>query len=1036
MGDIMRPIPFDKLLKRIFDEYQQNQSIFGIPKQQFYRQQNQYPLIKVFGETCTTPIGPAAGPHTQLAQNIIVSWLTGGRFIELKTVQILDQLEIDKPCIDAEDECFNTEWSTEFTLIKAWDEYLKAWFILHLLEAIFEPCKTGEAKSFIFNMSVGYDLAGIQQPAMQQFIDNMMDASRHPIFNRYRQLLQSWLENADFIHQLATEHRQTALTKLADTIPAQMVSGVTLSTMHGCPPDEIEAICRYMLQDKKLNTFVKLNPTLLGYQRVREILDSCGFDYIGLKEASFQHDLQLEQALAMLHRLMALASEKQLGFGVKLTNTLGVINHKSKLAGEEMYMSGRALFPLSINVAAVLSRAFDGMLPISYSGGASQINIRDIFATGIRPITMATDLLKPGGYLRMTECLQQLTDSAAWQAEKIDVERLERLAKQAISMAYSQKEWKANHQIAIDNSLPLTDCYVAPCVNACAIKQDIPEYIRLMGEKRYTDALELIYQRNALPAITGHICDHQCQYNCTRLDYDSALNIRQLKKIALEKGWQEYKRRWHKPAGTGSRHPVAIIGAGPAGLSAGYFLARAGYPVTIYEREPNAGGVVKNIIPQFRIPAALIEHDINFIAEYGVKFEFGCQPDLTVEKLQAAGFHYVLIGVGTDKNSGIKLTGENHHIYPSLPFLRDYNRGFTPNMGKHVAVIGAGNTAMDCARAALRIPDVEQVTIIYRRSKAEMPAWPEEYEEALADGVKFMFLANPEHFAIDGKLTVRLMTLGNVDSSGRRQAVATEQTTCLKIDSIITAIGEQQDKQMLATMGVPLDQDGKPAIDQVSGETTQAGLFLIGDVQQGPSSIVAAISTARRAVDTILRRENIYSHHGNKYWSNVDPQHLYQRKGQIAVTLVDQQDSETFVEQEANRCLECNYICSKCVDVCPNRANVSIAIPGFQNRYQTLHLDAMCNECGNCAQFCPWQGKPYRDKVTIFSLEEDFINSTNPGFWAEGDRISVRLNSQTWLLRINNDSQFQKIPPELHNMCQIISHVHKHHQYLLTDVEA
>ncbi len=573
MGDIMRPIPFDKLLKRIFDEYQQNQSIFGIPKQQFYRQQNQHPLINVFGETCATPIGPAAGPHTQLAQNIIVSWLTGGRFIELKTVQILDQLEIDKPCIDAEDECFNTEWSTEYTLVKAWDEYLKAWFILHLLEAIFEPRQAGEAKSFIFNMSVGYDLAGIQQPAMQQFIDNMMNASHHPTFNRYRQLLQSWIENPDFISQLGIESQQTALTTLAESIPAQMVSGVTLSTMHGCPPDEIEAICRYMLQDKKLNTFVKLNPTLLGYQRVRAILDSCGFDYIGLKEASFQHDLQLEQALAMLRRLMTLASEKQLGFGVKLTNTLGVINHKGKLAGEEMYMSGRALFPLSINVAAVLSRAFDGMLPISYSGGASQITIRDIFATGIRPITMATDLLKPGGYLRMTECLRELTDSAAWQAEKIDVERLEKLAKQAISMDYCQKEWKADHEINIDDSLPLTDCYAAPCVNACAIKQDIPEYIRLMGEKRYTDALELIYQRNALPAITGHICDHQCQYNCTRLDYDSPLNIRQLKKIALEKGWQEYKQRWHKPAGTGTRHPVAIIGAGPAGLSAGYFFS-------------------------------------------------------------------------------------------------------------------------------------------------------------------------------------------------------------------------------------------------------------------------------------------------------------------------------------------------------------------------------------------------------------------------------------------------------------------------------
>ncbi|STL82176.1 pyridine nucleotide-disulfide oxidoreductase [Escherichia coli] len=154
MGDIMRPIPFEELLTRIFDEYQQQRSIFGIPEQQFYSPVKGK-TVSVFGETCATPVGPAAGPHTQLAQNIVTSWLTGGRFIELKTVQILDRLELEKPCIDAEDECFNTEWSTEFTLLKAWDEYLKAWFALHLLEAMFQPSDSG--KSFIFNMSVGYN---------------------------------------------------------------------------------------------------------------------------------------------------------------------------------------------------------------------------------------------------------------------------------------------------------------------------------------------------------------------------------------------------------------------------------------------------------------------------------------------------------------------------------------------------------------------------------------------------------------------------------------------------------------------------------------------------------------------------------------------------------------------------------------------------------------------------------------------------------------------------------------------------------------
>ena len=1033
MGDIMRPVPFEALLTRIFDEYQNHRSIFGIPEQQFYSPASPNRLT-VFGESCATPVGPAAGPHTQLAQNIITSWLTGGRFIELKTVQILDRLELEKPCIDAEDECFNTEWSTEFTLKKAADEYLKAWFILHLLEEIFPltPMKSG--KSFIFNMSVGYNLDGIKQPPMQQFINTMMNASKQPEFSLYRDILDRWLHDERFLLRFPGDDIRPRLDTLAHRIPATLVHGVTLSTMHGCPPDEIEAICRYMLEEKNLNTFVKLNPTLLGYPRVREILDTCGFGYIALNEESFDHDRKIDRALAMLERLMQLAKEKHLGFGVKLTNTLGTVNNKGALPGDEMYMSGRALFPLSINVAALLSRAFDGKLPISYSGGASQLNIREIFATGIHPITMATDLLKPGGYLRLSECMRELEQSDGWKMTQVDVTRLNALAEKAVSMAYTQKHWKPNDRIDVGEKLPLTDCYVAPCVTACAIKQDIPEYIRLMGEQRYADALELIYQRNALPAITGHICDHQCQYNCTRLDYDSALHIRELKKIALEKGWEEYQQRWHKPAGSGTRHPVAVIGAGPAGLAAGYFLARAGHPVTLFEREANAGGVVRNIIAQFRIPAELVEHDIDFVIRHGVNLVYGCDPHLSVEKLQQEGFHYVLVGTGTDKNSGVPLGGDNPNVRKSLQFLREYNRGDNLKLGKHVAIIGAGNTAMDCARAALRVPGVEKVTIVYRRSQQEMPAWREEYEEAVDDGVQFRFLNNPEEFNADGTLTLRVMTLGEADEKGRRRPLQTAETCTLQVDTLITAIGEQQDRDALATMGIPLNEHGWPVVD-LNGETAKANVFLIGDVQRGPSSIVSAIGNARRATDTILARENILSHHGDKRWNNVNPAEVYRRKGTIAVAMANKDDRDAFVAQEASRCLECNYLCSKCVDVCPNRANVSIAVPGFQNRYQTLHLDAFCNECGNCAQFCPWQGKPYKDKITLFSLPEDFGNSTNPGFLVEANQVHVRQNDRIWLLNIDEGGQFNDVPPPLTDMCRIISHVHLHHRYLLGGVE-
>ncbi|MDN6550372.1 MAG: FAD-dependent oxidoreductase, partial [Enterobacterales bacterium] len=263
----------------------------------------------------------------------------------------------------------------------------------------------------------------------------------------------------------------------------------------------------------------------------------------------------------------------------------------------------------------------------------------------------------------------------------------------------------------------------------------------------------------------------------------------------------------------------------------------------------------------------------------------------------------------------------------------------------------------------------------------------------------------------------------------------TDKTIKLRMDALITAIGEQADCAALSAMGVPLNAEGWPAVNAETGETPRPNVFLIGDVQSGPSSIVAAISTARRATDEVLKRENIRTHHSDKQWSNVDPAEIYQRKGAISVLMVDKEEREAFVAQEAQRCLECNYICSKCVDVCPNRANVSIAVPGFHDRFQTLHLDAYCNECGNCAQFCPWQGKPYKDKITIYSLPEDFTNSTNPGFFVDNDNVSVRQGKQIWHLHIDKQGQLDDVPPELEDMCRIISHVHNHHHYLLGRVE-
>jgi putative selenate reductase len=201
------------------------------------------------------------------------------------------------------------------------------------------------------------------------------------------------------------------------------------------------------------------------------------------------------------------------------------------------------------------------------------------------------------------------------------VEAVKAMAKAALDQKSLKKDFRGKHRIETEKPLPLFDCYVAPCKIGCPIGQDVPEYVRLTGEGRYQEALDLIYERNALPNITGQICDHQCQYNCTRLDYEGAVEIREIKRIAAENGWKEYLQR-HREKVKKNGHKVAVVGAGPAGLAAAYFLAREGFEVRVFEKNDSAGGVVRHVIPHFRLPLEAIERDVDYIRAHGVEFEF------------------------------------------------------------------------------------------------------------------------------------------------------------------------------------------------------------------------------------------------------------------------------------------------------------------------------------------------------------------------------------------------------------------------------
>ncbi|NLF34806.1 MAG: FAD-dependent oxidoreductase, partial [Clostridiales bacterium] len=293
------------------------------------------------------------------------------------------------------------------------------------------------------------------------------------------------------------------------------------------------------------------------------------------------------------------------------------------------------------------------------------------------------------------------------------------------------------------------------------------------------------------------------------------------------------------------------------------------------------------------------------------------------------------------------------------------------SMGKRVAVIGGGNTAMDAARAAKQVPGVEQVLLLYRRTRRQMPADAEELALALADGVEFHELLAPVSFR-RAVLTCKVMALGPPDESGRRGPIPTGETVSFPVDTLISAVGEQVDSAFLARSGVPLDRRGRPAALRANDR-----LFVIGDARRGPATVVEAIADATAAVEAILGVRPASAPFAG------DAAVLRARRGVLALP----QDP-----CDEARCLGCAQICELCVEVCPNRANLSVLVPGAAEP-QVVHVDAMCNECGNCATFCPYEGAPYRDKWTLFSREADFADSENQGFLPlSGGGLRLRLN--------------------------------------------
>ncbi len=387
------PHPFGSLINRMFHELETADSIFDYPSKKFFigTTDKDY-SVKFHGKDSSSPLGPASGPQTQMAQNILLSWLGGSRIMELKTVQVLDELQIPRPCIDMQTIGYNVEWSQELRVEQSLHEYVKGAMLIQILQASGKLTLANNFENVLYDMSVGYDLEGIKSDKVCGFIEKMKDATE--IVEQYRkQIPEKYAEYRDLDFQ----------TRLSDTL--------TLSTFHGCPPDEIEKIIDYLFHKHSLNCIIKLNPTLLGKEKVRNLLNEMmGYKDINVPDEAFENDTTWEQAQGFVERLGQTAESLGLGFGVKFNNTLIVENHRNFFPQTEkvMYLSGTPLHVLGINLVQQFRERFGDRFPISFSAGIDRANFADAVALGLTPITVCSDLLKVGGYSRSSSYFKEL----------------------------------------------------------------------------------------------------------------------------------------------------------------------------------------------------------------------------------------------------------------------------------------------------------------------------------------------------------------------------------------------------------------------------------------------------------------------------------------------------------------------------------------------------------------------------------------------------------------------------------------------------
>ena len=576
MSDRLRPPDFETLARWVLGGLRRGE-ILELPQELWHEPRADDPLRSSYaftGDVMATPFGVAAGPHTQLATGLVASWLCGARLLELKTVQKV-AVDVVRPCIRMRDEGLNVEWSQELTPAASYEQYLDAWVLIHALHRLLGwPGTTPET---VFDISVGYDLEGLRSPAMQEYLARVADAG------------EGLSRRLEILARL-----DARLEELE--VPARLARSATISTLHGCPPEEIGGMARHLMEEHGLNVRVKLNPTLLGARAVREVLhERLGWHELVPDEKAFAHDLRLEGAVELIEEMQGAARAAGVHFGVKLSNTLPLVHGGEVFAASErtMYLSGRPLHALTVQTAARLDEAVGGGLSISFCGGADAFNLPDLVAAGLAPVTVCSDLLRPGGVGRMSQygvvLREAMEESGANDLESFPLVRARQtgfapaqdtsLPSRGIGNAeplaaarhnlqgyagqvledprYRREPGAVAKGLKGTRPLGLFDCIQAPCTEDCGIDQKVPEYMRRVEAGDFIGAAKVVREDNALGASLGRACHHPCETRCTREAYEAPLAIRHIKRFALEAGEE------NAAVGTSATAIGSVENAGP-----------------------------------------------------------------------------------------------------------------------------------------------------------------------------------------------------------------------------------------------------------------------------------------------------------------------------------------------------------------------------------------------------------------------------------------------------------------------------------------